>query len=569
MSREFTFRISMSVLDHLGRNLYRSFATVLGEAISNAWDADAQNVWIYIDKAKDSFFVKDDGVGMTDEDFQSKFLKIGYTKRLGGHSTSQGGRPYIGRKGIGKLALLSCAKKIHVISKKQDGEIIGGVIDNADLDRAITDDVEPDNYKLSAHDLTVFAEYTREFEHGTIIYFDKIEDGIRKRLESIRRIIALYFRFSLLDDSFNIFLEDQKITLEDLSWLSGKTQFLWKLGTLADPFVDERLKPPTLKESTTVSTLPNEVQGFIASVVSTHDLKLEGSDERVGVDLFVNGRLRERDILRHLPLPRIAVNYLYGQIHFNALDDDKDRFATSREGIVAEDPKFAALLESLKPVLKTVLSDWDKWRRKHRETGDSENASITKKDRASGDLYNAVVTQFIPPDGSGERERIDEWVSELQNDATFNFGSYGECFVSENLVRKLLRSTGAQISADAQAEITRWQGIEAANKRKGNLNIDIRKDNDFLSYLDMGLLAGEADVSGALNTIQNDAKEYKPIRDALAHTARLTEVAKHKLTSVYENIKGRIKTLLASAPQTQAPTAAGGVTQAQDSVDNT
>ena len=39
---EFTFEISLSVLDHLGRHLYRSFATVLGEAISNAWDADAK-----------------------------------------------------------------------------------------------------------------------------------------------------------------------------------------------------------------------------------------------------------------------------------------------------------------------------------------------------------------------------------------------------------------------------------------------------------------------------------------------------------------------------------------------
>ena len=41
-----------------------------------------------------------------------------------------------------------------------------------------------------------------------------------------------------------------------------------------------------------------------------------------------------------------------------------------------------------------------------------------------------------------------------------------------------------------------------------------------------------------------DAYEYKPMRDAVAHTALLTEVAKRKLTSVYENIKNRVKTLL-------------------------
>jgi len=44
--------------------------------------------------------------------------------------------------------------------------------------------------------------------------------------------------------------------------------------------------------------------------------------------------------------------------------------------------------------------------------------------------------------------------------------------------------------------------------------------------------------------LARDAGEYKPIRDALAHTALLTDTAKNKLTTVYENIKGRVKTLL-------------------------
>ena len=110
---EFTFSLSLSVLNHLGRNLYRSFTTVLGEAISNAWDADANDVWVYIDKEKNTFVVKDNGTGMTALDFQDKFLKIGYSKRKDGDIKSPKGRPYIGRKGIGKLALLSCAKKNH------------------------------------------------------------------------------------------------------------------------------------------------------------------------------------------------------------------------------------------------------------------------------------------------------------------------------------------------------------------------------------------------------------------------------------------------------------------------
>jgi hypothetical protein len=36
-----------------------------------------------------------------------------------------------------------------------------------------------------------------------------------------------------------------------------------------------------------------------------------GTGERVNIDLFVNGRLRERNILRHIPMSRIVENYLY------------------------------------------------------------------------------------------------------------------------------------------------------------------------------------------------------------------------------------------------------------------
>lgn len=97
----FKFNLSLSILNHLGRNLYRSFVTVLGEAVSNSWDADAKNVRIYIDRKNNSLIVKDDGIGMNKEDFQNKFLTIGYSKRKNNENKSPSGRPYIGRKGNG------------------------------------------------------------------------------------------------------------------------------------------------------------------------------------------------------------------------------------------------------------------------------------------------------------------------------------------------------------------------------------------------------------------------------------------------------------------------------------
>jgi HSP90 family molecular chaperone len=140
----FKFAISLSVLNHLGRNLYRNFITVLGEAISNAWDADARNVWIDFDKEHAFFSIKDDGVGMDPGDFQGKFLKIGYSKRKDGQTETGRGRPFIGAKGIGKLALLSCAERVTIFSRKEGGNYTGGVIDKSGHDEAITDNLNQD-----------------------------------------------------------------------------------------------------------------------------------------------------------------------------------------------------------------------------------------------------------------------------------------------------------------------------------------------------------------------------------------------------------------------------------------
>ena len=268
----FTFEISLSVLNHLGRNLYRSFVTVLGVAISNAWDADAVNVKIYIDRENNNFVIKDDGIGMTADDFQTKFLKIGYSKRRGGESLSRKGRPFIGRKGIGKLALLSCADKIAVISKVKGGDYVAGVIDNSDLDNAITEDLTHQQYPLGNYEENIFFQYTSDHKYGTIIRFENIKSEIKNTEDFLKRIIALYFRFSLLDDSFNIFINEEKITLDHLNSLAEKTQFLWNINNLADPYISEKLTNFLLE--TESIQMDNSVKGFIASVDKPRDLKI-------------------------------------------------------------------------------------------------------------------------------------------------------------------------------------------------------------------------------------------------------------------------------------------------------
>lgn len=544
--RKFSFEISLSVLNHLGRNLYRSFATVLGEAISNSWDANAENVYIYINKEKNSFFIKDDGEGMTADDFQNKFLKIGYSKRKEGKSSPQKNRPYIGRKGIGKLALLSCADKITVISTIKGGDYIGGVIDNSDLDQAITEDLTPDKYPLGKCEPDTFSQYTKDHVKGTIIYFENIKDGIRNSLDFLKKVIALYFRFSLLDEGFNIYIDDVPITHECLNDLASKTEFLWTINDLDDPYVKELQKnfTPERNEEKQLSVEGN-IKGFIASVEKPGNLNIITTDERVGVDLFVHGRLRERNILRHIPTARVVESYLYGQIHFNDLDDEVDRFTSSRESIVADDPKYKMLLDSLRDkVISKILNDWDTWRRKHRKDGDSDNTSISRKERKAEELYNAVSDEYTLPKDAQNRKQVNGWVDVLADDAVYNFTSYADCFISENLIRKYIQEKNIALSSEAQKEIERCKANEKQNKSNGNVNIDLRQSNVDLSYLEMAGLASLADKKGTQNCLHNDAKQYRPIRDALMHTALLTKEAKLKLKTVYDNIRGRIITLL-------------------------
>lgn len=543
-NKPFTFEISLSVLNDLGRNLYRSFVTVLGEAISNSWDADATNVWIYVDRKRNNFVIKDDGDGMSRSDFQNKFLKIGYSKRKDGGKVSTKGRPYIGRKGIGKLALLSCADKIAVTSKTIDTDYVGGTIDNSGLDEAITKDFTPQQYQLKKYRADIFERYTKNHEKGTIIYFENIKDGIKNNLEFLKKTIALYFRFSLLDESFNILINDELITLEHLKDLAQKTEFLWNINDLDDPYINEKLV--NLKEPAKNIVMNKNIKGFVASVIKPRDLKIISTDERVGVDLFVNGRLRERDILKHIPTARIAENYFYGQIHFNELDDEKDRFATSREGIVANDSKYEKFLNSMRKIISEILEDWDDWRIKHRQDGDSENKKRSRKERASLGLYNAVSEEYEIPEDSKNRKKVDGWVNDLSDDAKYNFESYAECFISENLIRKYIQEKKIPLTPEAKKEANQWKREEIRSKGAGNISIDIRREKTDLNYLSMAYLANLHDKKNLEKDacLARDAKEYKPMRDAIAHTALLTDVAKKKLTTVYENIKGRIKEIL-------------------------
>lgn len=543
----FRFEISLSVLNHLGRNLYRNFVTVLGEAISNSWDANANNVWIEIDRENSSFSIKDDGDGMESSDFQGKFLKIGYSKRSAGGSKSPTGRPYIGAKGIGKLALLSCAKRVSVFSKTSETDYVGGVIDNAGLDGAILGDKSTEEYPLEQLDFSLINELRKKHTKGTIICFEGTNEQLKKSDAYIKKLLALSFKFSLLDKDFTIHVSGNPVTVDDLKPLSDATQFLWNVNGYKDAYTDglSNLELPASEVTT-----PLNIKGFVASVKKPANLKITGTDERATIDLFVNGRLREKNIIRHIPSQRIVESYIYGQIHFDALDrEGVDPFTSSREGIVEDDEKFRGLMDYLKrDLLAKIIDEWDKFRLEVKDEGDDDNTRKSKRDRKAQALVSEAKKDFQPDDDAPTKDIVEEWLTEMQADAEFNTSAYVDCFLSENLVRKYIGHKNLSPIDGIQKEIVKFKEREEKSKQAANISFPIRQTSLDLSYLDMDALAFTAEGSKSTNTqsLWGDAIGFKPVRNAVGHTGRLTNVAKNHLNTTFENIKARIRTLLSN-----------------------
>ena len=385
-TNKFHFRFSLSTLNHLGRGLYRSFATVIAEAISNAWDADAELVDIEIKGGVLS--IHDNGNGMNHDDIQEKFLKIGYTRRSVSSKSESKGRHVLGRKGIGKLAYLSISDEIIVYTKRKNEDVISFKIDNKKLDKAIDKEKEDQEYTLEEIE-------PKESEHnisdsGTHLIFR----GLRKNLikSNIRQVLATQFHFAHAlnkGDKFEILIDNDPIGIKDLKTLYKKIQFLWFFNEESKKEFMKLIKKEEMKINIAEEKIfkqefvfekeQKEVRGYIASVLKPRDLLVVGSqkDYKANVALFAGGRMREAELIAKITRSQIPENYLFGQIHIDAMDsEDVDRFTSGRDSVIEDDPLYSDFLEYMRGILGEIIIDWDKWRIRSGDSGDPDNTSI-------------------------------------------------------------------------------------------------------------------------------------------------------------------------------------------------
>ncbi|RRA92488.1 ATP-binding protein [Aeromonas veronii] len=123
-------------LDMLGRQQIAGIPTALSELFKNAHDAYADNVEVDYIRKKNLLILRDDGLGMTREEFEERWLTIGTDSKLIDEDsismpdvdTSKGTRPIMGEKGIGRLAIASIGPQVLVITRSRRNGVFGNVV---------------------------------------------------------------------------------------------------------------------------------------------------------------------------------------------------------------------------------------------------------------------------------------------------------------------------------------------------------------------------------------------------------------------------------------------------------
>ncbi|WP_080637348.1 ATP-binding protein [Vibrio owensii] len=117
--------VSARAVDMLGRQQIAGIPTAIHELFKNAHDAYATNAEIDYFQDQNLVTLRDNGVGMTEEDFVKKWLTIGTSSKLGANRKSvyipdgMTPRPLMGEKGIGRLAIASIGRQVVALSRAE------------------------------------------------------------------------------------------------------------------------------------------------------------------------------------------------------------------------------------------------------------------------------------------------------------------------------------------------------------------------------------------------------------------------------------------------------------------
>lgn len=177
------FTVDAELLRELGERLVGKPHIALAELIKNGYDADATQVTIKFSPDEDRIVVRDNGHGMTFEEFKNFWMRIGTTHKSKKRSKNLG-RQLTGSKGVGRLAVQFLASKltIRTVPKGDSDEWLEAKVDWKEA--------------IKAGNLTeVTVKYTLNqsrprLQHGTSIILSELKDIDKWESEEVRKLAA-------------------------------------------------------------------------------------------------------------------------------------------------------------------------------------------------------------------------------------------------------------------------------------------------------------------------------------------------------------------------------------------
>ncbi len=359
----FEMTVDLNVLEHLGINLYSNIAAVLTEVVANAWDADASSVQIRVDPNNEWIEIEDDGIGMSVDDLNGKYLRVGYRRRdedaEHGCKTAKG-RPVMGRKGLGKLSLFSIANVIEVQSAKNGGKH-GFRMSVPGIHQAVQEKQPYHPEPLVSDALTA--------TQGTKIVLREIKrQRLGKGVAALRKRLARRFSIIGQANGFEIKIDGQPITAADRGDLP-KVQFLWTFEGHEPEAntISHVMERESLSARFDAWDSAWRVSGWLGTARKPKDLDDDEAGNLNGIVVFARGRLFHENVLDRLNDGRLYTKYLTGQIEADFLDaDDQPDIATSdRQRVQEDDERYIQLIAFLGSQLNKLEKRWNEWRRKH------------------------------------------------------------------------------------------------------------------------------------------------------------------------------------------------------------
>ena len=439
MEKKYYVDFGPELLQLLGPNLYTNIYYVLGEIIANAYDADAENVYIIYNPTKNSIIIEDDGNGMSYNEINNKFLPIGVKTRTNNDNslTPIKKRKKMGRKGIGKLAALSVSDYIKIISQK-DGEKSGCILS---LD--ISKKNENGKYELPSID-----ESKIEFIHisnnksGSAIIMENSRYKLHDNIQSARRNISLIFPFACKEFKIHIenTLTNQTVTIDDsisdiirlsdslITFSNESSKYYDYFNSFHDLFDTDRYYKK-IRESLNLEELPDKkalnkklpsiikqieltnndgvsgaynlvIEGWISTYASTRDKKKDTDFPPNHISIISNDKLGQFDILPDISTDRMQEAYVVGQFYVDLLEntDLPDIAASNRQGYKEDDPRIIEMRELIKSkALKPILN---------------------LKKQAT-DEKNYLKTRAKENKASENKQKFDESIRRIVNDPKF------------------------------------------------------------------------------------------------------------------------------------------------------